>query len=112
MLFGAIATVILVFVLGQWFRLLYRGALRKRKHRTFLLVMAALSCLSIPYGTILGIFTFMVLQRPAAKKLFEQGGTRNQPPRDHKQLLNGEKGVPPCSEPPDRRDSEGNAPWK
>jgi hypothetical protein len=40
--------------------------------------MAALSCLAIPYGTVLGIFTFMVLQRPAARAIF--GQTQAPPP--------------------------------
>lgn len=53
--------------------LFYAGLmLRRHRHRTFLLVMASLSCLAIPYGTLLGIFTFMVLQRPAARAMFGQ----------------------------------------
>jgi heme/copper-type cytochrome/quinol oxidase subunit 2 len=53
--------------------MLYSGvALRKRKNRTLILVMAALNCLAIPYGTVLGIFTFLVLQRTIAKEMFGQ----------------------------------------
>jgi hypothetical protein len=52
---------------------LYAGlALRKHKKRTFVLVMAALNCLAVPYGTVLGIFTFLVLQRTEAKEIFGQ----------------------------------------
>lgn len=51
--------------------LLYCGlALRRRQHRMLILVMAGFNCLAIPYGTLLGIFTFMVLQRPAAREMF------------------------------------------
>jgi hypothetical protein len=37
--------------------------------------MAALNCLAMPYGTVLGIFTFLVLQRTAAKEMFAQPAT-------------------------------------
>src|SRR5579871_2094491 len=37
--------------------------LRQRKHLTFSLVIAALNCLQIPFGTALGVFTIIVLHR-------------------------------------------------
>jgi hypothetical protein len=46
-------------------------SLKRRKSRTFCLVAAGLSCLEFPYGTTLGIFTFMVLSRPSVMQLFE-----------------------------------------
>ena len=36
------------------------------------MVIAGISCLFVPYGTILGVFTFIVLQRSSVEKLFEQ----------------------------------------
>lgn len=45
--------------------------LGKRKHRTFCLVVAALACLLQPFGTILGVFTIVVLMRDSVKALFE-----------------------------------------
>jgi hypothetical protein len=44
--------------------------LKRRRSRTFCLVVAALSCLEFPYGTTLGVFTFMVLGRPSVIQLF------------------------------------------
>ena len=44
--------------------------LATRKHYTFCFVIAALSCLSFPYGTVLGVFTIIVLARPSVKRLF------------------------------------------
>jgi uncharacterized membrane protein YjgN (DUF898 family) len=68
---GAVVVAALLMTLAMGFLLIYAGvALRRHKHRTFLMVMAALSCMSIPYGALLGIFTFIVLQRPSAKVLF------------------------------------------
>jgi len=43
----------------------------KRKHYTFCLVAAGLSCLFMPFGTVLGVFTLVVLMRPTVKQLFE-----------------------------------------
>jgi hypothetical protein len=34
--------------------------------------MAAIACLFMPLGTILGVFTIIVLIRPNVKALFEQ----------------------------------------
>jgi hypothetical protein len=44
--------------------------LSKRTHYQFSFVIACLICLSIPLGTILGIFTIMVLSRPSVKYLY------------------------------------------
>jgi hypothetical protein len=46
-------------------------SLKKRKARTFCMVVAALECLGVPYGTLLGIFTFIVLGRDSVTRLFE-----------------------------------------
>ena len=40
---------------------------------TFCFVMAAISCAFIPFGTVLGVFTLLVLLRPAVKQLFGVG---------------------------------------
>src|ERR1700722_2490000 len=37
--------------------------LRARTHRTFSLVVAAINCVHIPLGTVLGVFTIIVLVR-------------------------------------------------
>ncbi len=70
-LIEAILTAMLLVTVAYAVCLLYTGYwLRRRAHRTFLLVVGALSCLAVPYGTVLGIFTFMVLQRPVARTMF------------------------------------------
>lgn len=45
--------------------------LRKRKAYTFCIVMAAIECLFMPLGTILGVFTLLVLTRSNVKAFFE-----------------------------------------
>ena len=44
--------------------------LRARKHRTFCIVVAALNCLHMPFGTVLGIFTIVVLARDSVRNAF------------------------------------------
>ncbi len=68
--FGAIFTVIgwahaiLVFLTGRY--------LSKRTHHTFCFVIACVQCIFLPFGTILGIFTILVLSRPTVKAQFPQ----------------------------------------
>jgi len=45
--------------------------LAKRKRYMFCLVMAAISCIFMPFGTVLGVFTIIVLMRPSVEELFE-----------------------------------------
>jgi hypothetical protein len=47
--------------------------LARRKGYTFCLVVAGISCLFMPFGTILGVFTIVVLTRPSVKRLFNGG---------------------------------------
>jgi hypothetical protein len=44
--------------------------LKRRSSRTFCLVVAALTCLEFPYGTTLGVFTFIVLGKPSVIQMF------------------------------------------
>ena len=42
----------------------------KRRNYIFCLVIASLNCLFMPFGTILGVFTIVILMRPSVKELF------------------------------------------
>ena len=44
--------------------------LQSHRRPTFCFVIAVLSCLHAPIGTVLGVFTIIVLQRPSVKELF------------------------------------------
>ena len=46
--------------------------LLQRKYRMFSLVVAGLDCLQVPFGTILGVFTIIVLLRDSVRQLYEQ----------------------------------------
>ena len=45
--------------------------LKRRVSRTFCIVVAALECINMPFGTILGIFTLIVLSKDQVKLLFD-----------------------------------------
>ncbi len=44
--------------------------LGQRRSYKFCFVIACISCLFMPYGTVLGVFTIIVLVRPTVKELF------------------------------------------
>ncbi len=44
--------------------------IRRRVYRTFSLVVAGFNCLAFPFGTILGIFTIMVLVRDSVVEAY------------------------------------------
>ncbi len=49
----------------------YAGrCIARREKRLFVLVMASLNCIWIPYGTLLGVASFLCLATPAVKKAF------------------------------------------
>jgi len=53
---------VLQYVTGQ--------RLRDHRSRIFCLVIAAITCFSFPYGTFLGVCTFIVLNRPSVQRNF------------------------------------------
>ncbi|MGJ3243101.1 MAG: hypothetical protein ACFE0O_09130 [Opitutales bacterium] len=57
---------------------IYSGRfLRERRRYTFSFVIACISCLSVPVGTVLGVLTIVVLSRESVKALYQ--GQGNQP---------------------------------
>jgi hypothetical protein len=54
--------------------------LKRRKSRIFCLVVAGLTCLEFPYGTALGVFTFIALGRESVVRLFEASHAPAPPP--------------------------------
>jgi hypothetical protein len=53
---------IFVFTAGRF--------IARRERYTFCFVVAAVECLFVPLGTVLGVFTIVVLNRPSVKELF------------------------------------------
>jgi hypothetical protein len=57
-----IAMAICILIAGR--------SLALRKRYSFVLVMACIECLFLPFGTILGVFTIVVLSRESVRELF------------------------------------------
>ena len=53
-----------------WFLFLAGRSLSQQKRYTLCIVVACIACLFMPFGTILGVFTLIVLVKPEAKALF------------------------------------------
>ncbi len=50
---------------------IYSGrCLRHHRRRLLSLVVGGIQCLSFPFGTVLGVFTIVVLQRPSVRRLY------------------------------------------
>lgn len=65
----------LFFLLGEVFSicLILSGKyLRQQKNYMFSFVLACFCCLNMPLGTILGIFTIVVLQRESVKSIYDK----------------------------------------
>jgi hypothetical protein len=64
-------------VIGIWFagtgvlNLISGFFLWARKHRSFSLAVAGITCLHIPLGTVLGVFTIIILMRDSVRELYE-----------------------------------------
>jgi hypothetical protein len=73
------------FAIFKWFYLIFGAwflasgilnvisglCLRARTHRTFSLVVAGVNCLHIPIGTLLGVFTIIVLIRDSVREIYD-----------------------------------------
>jgi cytochrome c biogenesis protein CcdA len=59
-----------VFVAVGIGNLLSARFLQKRRNRVFSLVIAGLDVLQFPFGTVLGVFTFIVLMRDSVHELY------------------------------------------
>jgi hypothetical protein len=68
-IFGAILLLMLIFGVLEFYAAV---CLKNRRHPVLIQIVAAIYCLSIPWGTALGVFTFVVLNRPSVKPLFEK----------------------------------------
>lgn len=73
--FRLIAAVIGCIILCGWILgalTAYAGyCIKKRKHKLLIHIMAAINCIWIPYGTILGIATILLFQWPEVKAEFK-----------------------------------------
>ena len=72
---GLIVIAIALFMITIWMTLAgliaWSGRLLARRQRhMFCTVVAGLACMLMPFGTVLGVFTLIVLMRPSVKAAF------------------------------------------
>ena len=68
MILSGLIMAVLIAVTGRF--------LTRHKRRIFCIVIAAIECLFMPFGTVLGVFTIIVLSRDSVKKLFAENTVR------------------------------------
>jgi hypothetical protein len=69
--FVGFAVLFIVFGLTFAGFIAYAGrCLRQRRRHTLCLVVGALECMMMPFGTVLGVFTLITLTKPSVKALF------------------------------------------
>jgi D-alanyl-lipoteichoic acid acyltransferase DltB (MBOAT superfamily) len=67
----ALSVVAIVVALAFSILLILSGTyLRRHVNYTFCLAMAGVACVFMPFGTVLGVFTILVLVRPSVKSAF------------------------------------------
>ena len=67
--FGAV-----VILAGSVINLLSGLFIRQRRHRMFSIIIGGLNCLHVPFGTLLGVFTILILSRESVRKIYEVSG--------------------------------------
>lgn len=64
----------IVFILLGWMlaasMIIAGRKLKLRKHRMYCLVVAGIECMLMPFGTILGVFTIIALNKDSIRNLF------------------------------------------
>jgi hypothetical protein len=64
--------VIAVWFVGSGILNLISGlCLYTRKHRTFSMIVAGINCVHMPLGTVLGVFTLIILMRDSVREVYE-----------------------------------------
>jgi fatty acid desaturase len=78
-IFNFVAIILGLLILAGWTfggLTIYVGrCIKRRVRRTLTLVIASLNTLSMPFGTVLAVFTLMVITRPSVKLLYSRAGT-------------------------------------
>jgi hypothetical protein len=65
-----ICAVALVALVSALFHVLAGRSIAKRRRYVLLLVMACISLLVLPFGTLIGVVTLVALRRPAVRAMF------------------------------------------
>jgi hypothetical protein len=74
-LFVAVAGILITLMWSFAVVLLFAARyLREHRRYMFCLIVSGLECMFMPFGTVLGVFTIIVLLRPSVRQLFGEDG--------------------------------------
>jgi hypothetical protein len=79
---------VVIFIVSLTFGLLlFKSGRNLKSHSsyTFCLVIAGISCVFVPFGTVLGVFTLVILQRDSVKQIFNGEVSTNYSPQNWQQ---------------------------
>jgi hypothetical protein len=72
-IFGAVFGAIVLANVALAALTIYAGrCIQTRRHKIFIYIISMLNCLFIPYGTLLGVFTIILLSSPAGDAEFKR----------------------------------------
>jgi hypothetical protein len=74
LMMGGYAFGVVVMLTGGVLNLLSGLFIRKRRHRMFSIIIGGLNCLHVPFGTLLGVFTILILSRESVRKIYDVSG--------------------------------------
>ena len=75
--FGVLASLFIALIAAL--RIYAGRSISQRRKYVICLIIAGFNCFCMPYGTALGVCTFMVLMRPTVKKQFSSNQLINNP---------------------------------
>ncbi|MCX7044581.1 MAG: hypothetical protein NTX50_03710 [Candidatus Sumerlaeota bacterium] len=76
-MFVIIGSAVIIVGLSLATGILLAGlSLSRKKYYIFCLVMAGIECLFMPFGTVLGVFTIIVLMRDSVRQIFQSSAGR------------------------------------
>ncbi len=80
-MFGLLFTIVpIIFIFVGWafaICLAIAGVfMLNKKAYMYCLIMAGIDCVFMPFGTVLGVFTIIVLMRPSVRELFHRPNTQ------------------------------------
>jgi hypothetical protein len=71
-IFGVMYIILgVILVIGMACNAISGYLILQRKCRVFSLIIAGINCIHFPFGTALGVFTFIVLMRPSVRETYE-----------------------------------------
>lgn len=72
---GMYAVMALAFIIVIVMDILSARFLKQNRYRTFSMIVAGINCLNVPLGTVLGVFTIIVLMRESVQERYRLART-------------------------------------